>query len=182
MREKAFSFDPGAALLLGLLFFTLRWRELIALLTAAAVHEAGHLASLKLLHVPIYGFSFSVSGPVLRCGDAQSRVGEAVAALSGPLAGVVLWITLKTVWPMCAELSLFLSLLNLLPILPLDGGRAISALIQNKPMIRALRFAVQTAVILLGLYSVREGHGLGLVVFGVWLILLSCQGKKNDIK
>ena len=182
MRDKVFSLDPGAAMLLGLLIFTLQWKELLALLSAAAVHELGHLAALKSFRIPIYRFSLSAAGPVLRCGETDSRYKRAVSAISGPFAGLALWLMMKNVWPLCAELSLFLSLTNLLPILPLDGGRVLFAIVPNKKVLTVLGHFARFSVMLLGLAAVRSGYGLGLIAFGVWLVLLSCQGDENDIK
>ena len=43
---KPFRLDPGAALLLGLLLFALRPEELAAVVTAALIHELGHVLAL----------------------------------------------------------------------------------------------------------------------------------------
>lgn len=182
MRDKPFSLDPGAAMLLGLLIFTLRPQEMTALLTAAAVHEIGHWTCLKWMHVPVYGFTVAISGPVLHCGEASNCFGQMAAALSGPVAGIALWAALRAVWPMCAGLSLFLSLVNLLPIYPLDGGRAIRAVVRREGFLFCFGLASACAAVLVGLYAFSRGSGPGLLLFGVWLMLLACQGDKNDVK
>lgn len=182
MREKSFPFDPGAALLLGLLIFTLRWSELTALIAAASIHEFGHWVCLKLMRVPVYGFFVTLSGPVLHCGDASSLTGKIMAALSGPIAGILLWAAIIRFWPLCAELSLFLSLMNLLPILPLDGGRVLAAVFPNRTLLILSGLVSATAVILSGLYLLKAGKGMGFFLFGMWLLMLACQGNKNDVK
>lgn len=182
MRKQSYGIDPGAALLLGFLIFSLRWQELMALVTAMSIHEFGHSICLKLLRVPIRGFSVSLSGPVLHCGAASSRFGQVASALSGPSAGILLWLALRAIWPLCAEFSLFLSLMNLLPILPLDGGRALFAVLQDRTLLLAFGSIAAVAVILAGLYAFKNGYGLGLLLFGLWLMLLACQGSENDVK
>lgn len=169
-------------MLLGLLIFTLRWSELAALLVAAAFHELGHWFCLKWMHVPIYGISVSLSGPVLCCGEPSSRSEQVIAALSGPLAGLLLWITFSVPWPLCAELSLYLSLFNLLPVLPLDGGRAIFAATQSLRLVRITGALTVVVTVVFGLYVLYKGYGLGVVLFGVWLMMLACQGSGNDVK
>ena len=47
-KNVKIEFSAGAALLLGALYFVLDWDGLGALLLAAAAHEAGHFAALRL--------------------------------------------------------------------------------------------------------------------------------------
>lgn len=182
MRDNPFSLDPGAALLLGLLIFTLRPRELTALIAAAAVHEFGHWICLRWMRVPVCGFSVSLSGPVLCCGEAANRTGQIIAALSGPFAGILFWLACSAFWPLCAELSLVLSLVNLLPILPLDGGMALRTILKNQRFLSGLGFVTASVMVLAGIYAFGNGEGTGLLLFGIWLALLACQGDENDVK
>lgn len=182
MRRKPFSFSPGAGMLLGFLIFSLSWQELTALLAAAAVHELGHLLAMKLMYVPVYGLSLTLSGPVIRCGAAQTSMAEGITALCGPLAGMALFLLVRPIWPLCAEMSLALSAMNLLPVLPLDGGRALRAWTHSDRLLRSLGILISFAVIVSGLFAVAQGWGLGMTAFGVWLLLLACQGHENDVK
>ena len=152
------------------------------MLTAAAVHELGHLLAMKLMYVPVYGLSLTLSGPVIRCGAAQSDKAKAITALCGPLAGIVLFLFARPIWPLCSEMSLVLSVMNLLPVLPLDGGRALRAWTHNDRLLRPLGFLISFAIIVIGLFAVAQGWGLGMTAFGVWLLLLACQGHETDVK
>ncbi len=68
---------------------------------------------------------------VTRCYTDCSVWQDTAIALSGPVTnmiiGVVLWY--MSVDPICYQIHLVIGALNLLPVLPLDGGRVISAVI-----------------------------------------------------
>ncbi len=97
-------------------------------------------------------------------------MGHALAALAGPAAGLsyalaasLLGARLDSGW-LClsAGVSLLLSLFNLLPALPLDGGRAVLQL--SCALLGERRGGVLTE--LLGLFT-----GGTLLAVGIWLML-----------
>lgn len=182
--KRRIVFDPGAVLLLGLLLFALSLQEIVALLLSACVHELGHVAAMLSLGVPIYGVRFAVSGPVIRCGAVSSRMQQFFCALAGPALGVLLAGVIFPFWPLCAEVSLLLSLMNLLPVSPLDGGRALSSLTAGKreEILARTSFLIPVGVMAAGLWLFAQGLGLGLLVFGAWLLILTCQGTENEVK
>ena len=177
--------EPGAVLLLGILLFTLTIIEIAALLSAAAVHEAGHLIALLLARLPPTGVEFSLSGPVILYHQTDSKMKMLCSALSGPVAGLFFTCMIYRLWPICAEFSFLLSLINLLPVLPLDGGRALEAVLPNRFhfLIGILGFLIPVLFLLSGLSFVAERqNGSGLLMFGAWLLLLSCQETQFDVK
>ena len=170
--------DPGAVLLLGILLYSLPFQELTALLTAAAVHELGHCIALTLCGSVPAGIVFSISGPTLICSEPDATWKMPICALSGPAAGFVFWVCLKTFWQLCAEMSLLLSVINLLPILPLDGGRVLKAFFQYRAskLETVLSFLLPTGIMTFGLYFLYHcGKGIAFLMFGAWLLILSCQ-------
>ena len=110
-------------------------RDTLPLLCAAALHEAGHLCACLLLRVPVRFFRPSPVGAVIGYDPtAVSYEVEAVIAAAGPLFGL-----LGTAAACLSDggrsaalfgvSSLSLSLFNLLPLRPLDGGVLLSALL-----------------------------------------------------
>ena len=186
---RQIDFQPGAALLLGVLFFAFRPVELGALLIAAAVHELGHWLMLRILGAQVCAFAITMTGPVLRYEKASSWFEEVLVSLSGPAAGLLLWFVTLACWRMLSEISLFLSLLNLIPVLPLDGGRALRSLLAHfVGDSSAERFCNMLCVVLCGsllfcgLYAAYSGFGITLAVFAAWLTALACQADGIDVK
>ncbi len=111
-----------AALLL--LILPLRW--LIAAAAAALVHEGGHMLAITLVGGKVYGAEVSTRGTVIQTGR-MGYARELICALAGPAASFLLGIFSRWI-PFTALCGLVQGLYNLLPVYPLDGGRAIRCL------------------------------------------------------
>lgn len=106
------------------------WEPLATVLGAAAVHELGHWAVLRALGAEVTGFRLNVLGAVLETDSRRlSYGGELAAVLAGPagnlLAALVLTALGRGRWPAAVGANLVLCAFNLLPVRPLDGGRAL---------------------------------------------------------
>jgi Zn-dependent protease len=102
------------------------------------VHEWGHVIALRRegikasapMFIPFMGAVISARS----LGD--NALAEARVGLAGPILGtigsavcIVIWqITGHDFWRALAFTGLFLNLFNLLPVVPLDGGRAMAAM------------------------------------------------------
>lgn len=178
-------FDSGFVLLVGVVFFSLQWKEATALFVAAAVHEMGHVLAFSLFGDHMNGVRFTFSGPVLLYEQPNSGRVIFCIALAGPAAGLLAAFVFRTAWPLCAKVSLLLSFFNLLPVLPLDGGRAITALCRGyrNRILLTFGFIISSAMMIASLFFTYHGkNGFGLFVFGAWLLLLSCQEQYFDVK
>lgn len=109
----------GAALML--LLAPLQW--VIACAAAAAFHECCHYAAIRMLAgrtARVRLFSYAAKMPLPEMSPAR----EALCALAGPAGGLCL--TALAPWmPRLAVCAAIQSVYNLLPIYPLDGGRAL---------------------------------------------------------
>lgn len=102
------------------------------------VHEMGHVVALRRegikasapIFIPFLG-AMIASKSLGKDAAAEARVG-----LAGPVAGslaslvpLAIWLaTGSEFWRALAYVGFFLNLFNLLPVVPLDGGRAMAAL------------------------------------------------------
>lgn len=91
-------------------------------------HEAGHLLLLILCRVPVQGIRFRAWGAVLLT-EETSYQKELLCALAGPAASIALGAALMRSFPHCAVISFLFAAVNLLPLYPLDGGRALRCLL-----------------------------------------------------
>ena len=158
------------------------------------VHELGHVAALVLCGTEIYGLRMEGCGLALRCAPPEGTARTVAAAVSGPAAGVGLFCILRGLgYPEGADLSLLYTCVNLLPVLPLDGGRALQAAAAAlagehaaERLLDVLGLVLPAALMGLGVALFARGMGLALGVFGAWLALLqpgmTCQGEKHDVK
>lgn len=105
----------------------------------ALLHECAHLWAGSRLGIPFSGISLLPFGVCAHLKDSviQSPLKEIITALAGPVASIFFgWICrfLLTPFP-CEHLryamisSFSLGILNLLPCLPLDGGRILRAIL-----------------------------------------------------
>ena len=133
------------------------------------VHEMGHVLSLRsrgiAASVPI--FVPFVGAYVAMKEMPPNATVEADVALAGPLMGtagaaacyLIGLATTQPIWYALASAGFFINLFNLIPIVPLDGGRVVTAI---SPKLWALG-----ALLLLALAIVRPGPWLlyiGLLV------------------
>lgn len=101
--------------------------DFILVMAAALTHEMGHLAAVLLwgggartVSVSPFGFQVETSFP--RVGSAAR---DLMVFLSGPAAGLLLaWGGFRLGTETLGQISLLLSVFNLLPVSGLDGGSA----------------------------------------------------------
>ncbi len=117
---------------LTILLLPLKW--ILAAFIAAVFHEFCHILAVHLCGGRLRGFRIGGRGAVLHC-DGMTTGRTLVCVLAGPL-GSLLLVTLFRWIPRIAICALFQVAYNLLPIYPLDGGRAvrcICAALKNRP-------------------------------------------------
>lgn len=125
--------SPGFCLLTVWFALDNGWELLGIVLFAAAVHELGHCLALRLLGVPVAGLRVGVFGAELAADrSGLSYAGELAAVLAGPganlLCAAAATLLGGTRWVEFTGANLVLCAFNLIPLRPLDGGRALELL------------------------------------------------------
>ena len=118
---------PQFFLFLAILLMIIPVRWLLCWLTAAGLHEIFHLIALKICGYPIRSVSVGAFGVKIDT-DTDRGIKGVFCALAGPLAGFILLLFVRRI-PMIALCGLFQSVANLVPVYPLDGGRALNNLL-----------------------------------------------------
>jgi Zn-dependent protease len=114
------------------------WSFAVGIVLLVLVHEMGHVIELRRQGVPASAPLFIpfMGAFVNMKGAPRSAFHEALSGLAGPLVGtaasavVAFWAnaTGSRFLMALAFFGFFVNLFNLLPVLPLDGGRAVAAL------------------------------------------------------
>lgn len=104
-----------------LLILPLDW--CLAAVFAAIVHELGHIAVLLLLGGKIHSVKIRAEGALIE-GNLSGTWNVLLSTLAGPASSFVLLLFLH-ICPKLALCALVQGSFNLLPMMPLDGGRAL---------------------------------------------------------
>ena len=139
------------------------WPFAVGFVLLLFVHEMGHVIQLRRegvealapVFIPFVGALIAVNS-LGKNAAAEARVGLAGPILGtiGTLVPLAVWLTTGSdLWRALAYVGFFINLINLLPVLPLDGGRAMAVL---GPMvwIAGVLVAVAATVIFLGPFMI----------------------------
>ena len=172
-RRFKVKISAGGAVLLAALYFLLDTDELAALLLAAAAHELGHLVAIRLTGGRARSLTANITGAVIERDAQAGSLSEMVCALSGPAAGLI-WAALAAgmgsflgldMLLLSAGMSLVLSGFNLLPALPLDGGRALECAIGRRATLLC-SLVTAALVLLFGAILAASCGGMALLIAG----------------
>ena len=132
--------STSATMLVSIAAYSLIWGWSFALgfVLLLLVHEMGHVIQLRREGIEASAPMFiPFMGAVVAAKSMGDDAGaEARVGLAGPVLGTLgclvplgIWLaTGEEFWQALAFVGFFLNLFNLLPVLPLDGGRAMAAL------------------------------------------------------
>ena len=162
MRRRL-EITPGFCILWALLLLMLPLRLILAAGAAALLHECCHALVIRLTGGAVTGITIGAGGTVMETTPMKSGQ-ELVCALAGPL-GSFLLVLLYQIFPLLALCALVQGCFNLLPLYPLDGGRALACLLPSKCM-KAIEI-----VTLLALLALAVGLRMGIGPVLAWGML-----------
>ena len=180
----------GVAVVLGLLF-------LVGVFASVLLHELGHALAARRYGIRTLGITLLPIGGLAQLeGEPRTPKQELVIALAGPAVNFVLAAALFVVVSIAGLPSfgllgsllvanLSLGLFNLIPAFPMDGGRALRALVATRvggP--RATEIAVwigKVAAIAFGIIGLFTNIMLTLVAVFVWFAASAEGRRSNDV-
>jgi Zn-dependent protease len=118
--------------------FVFGWPFAAGFVVLLLVHEMGHVIELRRMGIKASAPMFiPFLGAVISARSlGENALAEARVGLAGPILGtigsaacILIWhATGADIWRALAFTGFFLNLFNLLPVVPLDGGRAMAAM------------------------------------------------------
>ncbi|MBE6589907.1 MAG: hypothetical protein E7643_06990 [Ruminococcaceae bacterium] len=194
MKRIRWRIQPMAFAVILWMLLTDRGGVALMTLTAAILHEAGHILAAVLLRVPLralrmdlLGARLDVSGRVLSYGE------EWILCAAGPLTSLTLAALASLLWGVtpyavtfsCA--SLILGLLNLLPIRTFDGGRMLETFLRaycSERVLRVLMCATTFSFLFLlwaiaVYFLLRANDGVSLLCFSMSLFSRFFDGTED---
>ena len=182
-------FIISVALFMGSGLLSKSLQSVLILVAVIFVHESGHYAGMiffkyrdvRMFFIPFFGGGVSGENEVVETWK------EVIVLLLGPLPGILLgtaaafacWYYPDRILYEYAAISIVVNLLNLLPILPFDGGRIANILIFSRvPALEALFRVFASVVLIAAGYISKAWLILGI---GVIILLFTRQAYKIGI-
>lgn len=130
----------------------LGWPFAVGLVIILFLHEMGHALVMKIKGIPVGGLIFipMLGAAVTMRQMPQNARDEAEVGIAGPIAGALVasaclaiaeWLQrapltmlvgqptwMYTIWMPLAYFGFFINLINLVPVMPFDGGRVLGAI------------------------------------------------------
>ena len=155
----------------------------VGLFVSVLIHELGHSVVARLYGVRVRSITLWLLGGMAQFDEMpRQRGAEAVVAIVGPivsvLVGVLCWVVGRVlpssavpvlfVFQYLAITNVYLAVFNMIPALPLDGGRVLRSLLALRvPHLRATQIAANVGkflAILMGLYGLLSGNWMLIAV------------------
>jgi len=163
-----FSISPSACVLAAMIVLILPMRWIFSAFFAAAFHEACHALAVYLCGEKVERLSVGDRETVMHTGNMPA--GKALLCiLAGPFGSLLLVFFVRWI-PRIAFCALVHSSYNLLPIYPLDGGRAIRCILPEK-ICNIIQTVFLALIWILAIYlSVFKLFGLFplVIAFAMW--------------
>lgn len=167
----------------------------IITLICSALHEIGHISALFLFGSYPDEIAFGAFGVrIQQNGYTLSDFQQAVVVLCGPLVNIVLFVLLlvanivfeSRILLTVSAVNLVIGVFNLLPILPLDGGRVLfmvlNVFLDQKTACKIMRL-ICVIVLLVIIFSgfliiLKIGPNISLLATGIYISILCIKSIK----
>ena len=178
MRGIKWDISAGAVLLFALMYY-FDDSGLFAVMTPAIViHEMGHFLMLcvfgrrlRRVRVGLYGIEMDYA-PGMEGGK------EVLCAAAGPLFGALYAIAACTCggefFTRSGAASFLLTVFNLLPVLPLDGGHIVSALLPKRAA-RAISIITSVLYFSFCVWLLATYHAAAPLLIAAWLVFCNLK-------
>jgi Zn-dependent protease len=174
-------------LVIGYYFFNQNWTLVLVLTGVVVFHELGHFMAMKLYNYTDLGIFFIPLVGAYASGKKHevSQLQSSIILLAGPVPGIVVGVILHFAAPyldsdgshihllyQISWILIFLNLLNLLPIYPLDGGQLLNRLFLDSSQLISQIFLFLSIGVLIwfALFTAPKPFGYALLIIPLFLL------------
>lgn len=145
------------------------------------LHELGHAWGNLVQGIPVRRIVIYGGGGFCESARSGSRYEQELVVAMGPIVNIAIWAVASLVWPylenptalwavlVLAQVNLFLAVLNMLPVHPLDGGKLFQlGLMRLMPARQATKLSGMVGLVIAVLWipaMIWSFLTLGLVLF-----------------
>lgn len=146
---------------------------------ACLLHEAGHWITVRCLGGNVQAVRLTAIGAEMSIDTRKpmSYGREIAVALAGPAVSLIIaWIAARFGWFLFAGMNLSLGLLNLIPVMPLDGGRVLHQILcmfcpdKSELILRWTSIVFAGLVLGLGAAAWQRWGNITLLMAALWLL------------
>lgn len=173
--------EPWVCLVWAALVLILPLKWLLAAAAGALFHELCHLGAVYALGGQVGNIRIGAVGAAMEA-EISGPKKELLAALAGP-AGSFLLLFLGRAFPRLAVCGAVQGLFNLLPLYPMDGGRALRCMLGNRLTPRQVAVLEAGLGLLMALAVLRWWPLLaGILAVRAFFGKIPCKGMKNRVQ
>lgn len=179
------------------IYYVVSIETAIAIALPVAVHELSHIIALRFFGLKVKSVRAELTGLCIDyCGFAEPVV-HIAAAFAGPAGGFIYAYAASLIaretgcaWmELSAGISLLLSVFNLLPVLPLDGGRILLGILTmllgaqaGERVTYRISFAITATLLIAGTVLALNNGSKAPAAAAIWLMLAQKNGRAEGIR
>ncbi|MBP1924937.1 stage IV sporulation protein FB [Sedimentibacter acidaminivorans] len=106
---------------------------MVLIVIALTIHEVGHLVAAVILKIKFQRIKITLFGFNLNANLESIKLGNKILLFfSGPFLNLVMFFILAdTDYNDFADINIFLAVVNMIPVIPLDGGNICKAILEK---------------------------------------------------
>ena len=191
MNGRRVTISLALTLAAAFVYYVVSIETAAAIALPVTVHELSHIIALRLSGLKVKSIRAELTGLCIDyCGFAEP-VAHIAAAFAGPAGGFIYAYAASLIaretgcaWmELSAGISLLLSVFNLLPVLPLDGGRILLGLLTMLLGVQAgeriayrISFAMTAVLLAMGALLAFNNGSKAPAAAAIWLMLAQRNG------
>lgn len=157
-------------------------------LFSVLLHESGHLIAMWICDCEPKSVKLVPASVSISRGISRKKYGDMFISLAGPIANLVMFISLyfnykytKTQFSFdCAVINLALFVFNMLPVLGLDGGMILKLLLEKRfddtykadRIVRIITFIIGISLVVLGITIIaKRKFNITVLIVGLYILV-----------